>query len=119
MTPFDIVLVPFPFSDLTAVKQRPCLVLTGMRPKRLPQHFIVALITSHLEGIRFPFDHEIIHWKEAGLPKPSLIRLAKVVTIDATIVRKRLGSIAGKDQAAVCLGVSELFKSIPGNRPVR
>ena len=63
MTPFDVVLVPFPFSDLSAAKRRPCLVLATVRPKGLSVHYIVAMMTSHLSGFRFPHDVVLADWK--------------------------------------------------------
>lgn len=42
----DIVLITFPFSDLSSTKVRPVLVLSAEDPKQ--QDFIVALITSNI-----------------------------------------------------------------------
>ena len=112
MRPFDIVLVPFPFSDLTPVKQRPCLVLAVLLPGGMPAHYIVAMVTSHLSGVRFPFDHEISDWKEAGLPKPSLVRPSKLVTIEGTIVRRSLGSLTRRDRKEVSRLLTELFSEV-------
>ena len=112
MTKFDVVLVPFPFSDLRSSKKRPCLILTMFEPKSLGKHMIVSMITSNLAGISFPFDIVMKDWKGAGLPKPSLIRLSKIVTLDSTIVVKNLGRITGADQDSVAQNFAKLFKSL-------
>jgi mRNA interferase MazF len=101
MTPFDLVLVPFPFTDLTTTKQRPCLILSAFQPKGLVEHYVVAMVTSNLGGLGFPGDTRLTKWSEAGLPKPSMVRLAKVVTVERSLIRKKLGSVHSGDKQAV------------------
>ena len=112
MTPFEIVLVPFPFADLSSNKRRPCLILSIIKPKKLGEHAIVAMITSQLSGPRFPFDIELLEYKFSGLPKPSLVRLAKIVTVDRNLIIKKLGSLHQKDQKVVKLEFQKLFNSM-------
>jgi mRNA interferase MazF len=110
MTPFDLVLLPFPFTDLRTTRQRPCLILAAFQPKGLPEHYVVAMVTSQLTGLAFPGDTLLVKWKEAGLPKPSLIRLAKVVTIERSLIRKELGSLLPVDRKAIRQGFKHVFK---------
>lgn len=107
--PFDVILVPFPFADLSSNKKRPCLVLSTPKPPRLKDHLVVAMITSQVSGPFFPHDVEITDYKFAGLPKPSLIRLAKVVTLDSLLILKTLGALHEKDQAKVRKEFRKLF----------
>jgi mRNA-degrading endonuclease toxin of MazEF toxin-antitoxin module len=44
----DVVLVPFPFTDLSAVKQRPALVLSPDRLNKARVDIVVAAITSQI-----------------------------------------------------------------------
>lgn len=47
----DVVLVPFPFTDLTAVKQRPALILSPKRLNDVRTDLIVAAISSQIPNV--------------------------------------------------------------------
>jgi mRNA interferase MazF len=112
MTVFDLVLLPFPFTDLSTTKQRPCLILAAFEPKGLPEHYVVAMVTSRLDSFQFPGDTRLAKWREAGLPKPSIVRLAKVVTLEHSLIRKKLGTLEPNDRAAVCRQFRKTFTNL-------
>ena len=83
----DIVLLPFPFTDLSGVKTRPAIVLA-----QNDFDVTVAFVTSQIhfkEGTDIVIDPS----KENGLKRTSLIRLNKIATIDKDIVLGKLGEI--------------------------
>jgi len=55
------------------------------------------MITSNLKGLPFPGDTPLTEGNEAGLHNPSLVRVAKVVTIEKVLIRKKLGSAHAVD----------------------
>lgn len=112
MTPFDVVLVPFPFTDLRMTKQRPCLVLATVKPNGLNEQSVVAMMTSHLRGLSFHSDVILQEWERAGLPKPTLVRLAKVVTIDGSLIRRKIGKLQDADQKAIQKSFRELYSPL-------
>ena len=112
MTAFDLVLLPFPFTDLRSTKQRPCLVLASFQPAGLPKHYIVAMVTSQLTGLSLPGDALLREWRAAGLPKPSLVRLAKVVTIEESLIRRKLGTVRGSDRPGLRRRFREVFSEV-------
>jgi len=96
MNPGDIVLLRFPQADLAAGKLRPALVI-AIAPGRHPD-VLLALITSRPYQEAPDFD-EVIAPAEAdftssGLKTRSVIRLARLVSVDDTVINARLGEIS-------------------------
>ena len=87
-----IVLVPFPFTDLTAAKLRPALVLfEGERD------VVVAFISSRLPERASPGDVIVSDEHQAfqltGLKTSSVIRLDKVATVLKDLVVGEIGEV--------------------------
>jgi mRNA interferase MazF len=93
--PFDVVVVPFPYADRLAEKRRPALVMSN---RRLAIHGLiwVAMITS-AENEPWSSDVAIADLGRAGLPAPSVVRPAKIATIDPSRIDRRIGRL---DRAA-------------------
>jgi len=91
----DVVLVPFPFTDLSATKQRPALVLSPERLNKIRRDLVLAAITSQVPAV-LDEDEILLSTSElgaAGLPKPSIIKLGKIFTIHQGLIRKKLANI--------------------------
>ncbi len=110
MKPGEIVLVKFPFSDLETSKKRPALVMSRSDLTEKVGVVTIAMITSKMEGLRFPGDCKIGDWESAGLLHPSLVRLAKMATIDADLVDKSLGQLGAADIKGIKLAFQKQFK---------
>jgi mRNA interferase MazF len=97
---FDVVRVPFPFTDRQAEKNRPALVISdGVAFNRPAGHSVLAMITS-ASHTAWPLDVPIGDLKVAGLPVPSIVRF-KLFTLDHRLVRGRLGRLSERDQARI------------------
>jgi mRNA interferase MazF len=96
----DIVLVPFPFTDLTGVKPRPALVVSGDVYAQHTNDVIVAQITSNVGGRPRFGDYYIRDWRQAGLRAPSMVR-AKLATLAWARVRRTLGQLPTPEMQAV------------------
>ncbi len=94
----DVVLVPFPFSDLSSVKTRPAVVVSVEELQRETGNLIVAMITSVEHKTRF--DCEIRDWRLANLASPSYVR-AKLATIEQSLVKYQPGSLTHADLSEV------------------
>lgn len=96
-SPFDVVLIPFPFSDSAQAKMRPAIVISR---SAFNQFGITttAMVTSAVHT-PWPGDVRLDH-RGAGLPKPSIARL-KLFTIDNRFIRIKLGRLTSEDQRSV------------------
>jgi len=95
-SPGDVVLINFPFTDLTGIKQRPVVVISQTWFNKRSTDIIVAAITSKLPT-RYLASYCVLSATEqlaAGLPKRSMVRLGKIVTLDKRLIRKKLGTIS-------------------------
>ena len=77
----DIVLVPFPFTDLSSSKRRPALVISPDIFNDQMQDLVVAAITSQLAAADHSITIEESDCVDGALPKTSVVKLAKVFTI--------------------------------------
>jgi len=85
----DVVLFPYPFSDLTTKKVRPAVVVSAMG-KRYLDIFIVPLTskTKHLEEGEFV----ISKWEKAGLNVKTAVKRGCYLA-DTDIIRKKVGKL--------------------------
>jgi len=106
---FDVVVVPFPFTDRTASKRRPALVLSDRDAFNARiGHSVLAMVTSagHAD---WPLDTAITDLKSAGLPSPSIVRL-KLFTLDHQLILRKAGSLGTKDRSAVARAIQKLLQ---------
>lgn len=94
---FDVVRVPFPFTERTATKNRPALVLSKSAFNNAADHSVLVMITSAINN--WPLDCPIKDIQAAGLPVVSRIRF-KLFTLDNRLIRGKLGSLAQDDLSA-------------------
>jgi mRNA interferase MazF len=94
---FDVVVVPFPFTDQNTDKKRPALVLSDHNIFNDPtQNCILAMITS-AKNPGWPLDVKIGSLQKAGLSAPSKVRM-KMFTLDSRLIIKKIGGLSNKDQ---------------------
>lgn len=65
----------------------------------LRQDVLICRVTSATRG--GALDVTLADWKQAGLAKPSVVRLDRLVTADKTVLGRRLGILSAADQANI------------------
>ncbi len=85
----DVVVVPFPFSDLTQAKRRPALVIATLEGDDL----ILSQITSRLLKDRYSIPLNNGDFGEGALKQPSNIRPNRIFTADNHIILYKVGAI--------------------------
>ena len=91
----DLLLVPFPFTDLSAAKRRPVLALTNVDGYG---DFIALPVTSRPQS-----EHGLplrgTDLTEGSLPAQSWIRTDRIITLNASLVVKRFGRVSDRTVA--------------------
>lgn len=105
--PFDVLVVPFPFTDSAAVKRRPALVLSAEQFQDRIGHLVLAMITSR-ENRGWPLDVEISDIKAAGLSHASIVRM-KLFTLDERFVLRKAGRLTETDCRTVQRSLKQLL----------
>jgi mRNA interferase MazF len=112
MTKHKIVLVPFPFDDLSATKVRPAVCLTN--PIGINKHVVLAFITSvkptDAVDTDVALDAGDVDFKLTGLRVSSTLRLHRMITVTTTFIRRELGQLPSAKQVEVSLKLRKLFE---------
>jgi len=88
----DVIKVPFPYTDRSTRQSRPALVVSAGGIEDAHGLLWVMMITS-AENRGWPGDVPVSNLALAGLPVPSVIRTAKIATIEAADATK-LGRVS-------------------------
>lgn len=93
--PGTVVLVPFPFSDLSGSKKRPAVVISDPRLQQARHEIIVMMISSRPPADEI--DLSLRYWEKAGLLRPSKVRVGRVFTVDEKAACRTLGRLHEED----------------------
>ena len=93
---WDIVVAPFPFTDIAYGKPRPVAVLSNAAFNKAHGHVITTMITTGAGG-RWESDHVIADLSPTGLKHASLLRW-KLVTLSLSIIPRKIGTLGQVDR---------------------
>lgn len=99
----DIVLVPFPFTDQSAAKKRPAVVVSSAPYNAERPDVIVMAVTSQVRpdnGFDIPFQD----WQQAQLLKPSVGKPV-IATIEQNLIIRPLGRLSERDRRGLATGL--------------
>ncbi|HLA94334.1 MAG TPA: type II toxin-antitoxin system PemK/MazF family toxin [Pyrinomonadaceae bacterium] len=107
----SIVLVPFPYDDLSASKVRPAICLTDeIKPYG---HVVLAFITSNIS--QMPSSSDLVlnesdfDFVDTGLKVSSTIRLHRLLTISSSTIQRKLGELSETRQGVLKEKLRNLF----------
>lgn len=89
----DIILVPFPFSDLSGAKKRPVLVISNDQYNKDHDDLITCGITSNIFDREYSVLIDDDNLSEGKLPLTSLIKVDKIFTLNRSIIRRKIGRL--------------------------
>ena len=102
-----IILIPFPFTDLTATKLRPALVLYDGE-----KDVVAAFISSRAQKPKttdIPITEKHPEFKQTGLKLTSTIKLDKIATISKTLILGEIGEIGTKLKKEINHKIAETY----------
>jgi mRNA interferase MazF len=107
----EVVLVPFPFSDLSQAKKRPALVVSANWYNRCGPDCVLIGITSTVHSTLEP-DEVLIQKsevKQAGLLFDSVVKTGKIFTIQQNLVVKSLGTLPSKTMERILYSLQNVI----------
>ncbi len=96
----DVVLVPFPFSDLSTTKVRPAAIVSTTRYHAHEPDLLLVALTSRISSSTGPFDYILADWQAANLRFPSAFKPV-LLTLDPSRVLFRVGGLTARDLQAI------------------
>lgn len=105
---YDVVVVPFPFTDSAASKKRPALVISDPKTfNGLTKKSVMAMITTASHA-PWALDVPLTDLASTGLQAKSIVRM-KLFTLDDTLVIKKIGKLGKRDRDLVQKSLQQLF----------
>ncbi len=96
---FDVVAVPFPFTDREASRRRPALVISNESFNKQHDQLVLSMITTTTNNVWLS-DVSLANWQKAGLKVACHFRL-KLFTLDQNLVLKKIGHLSSADIKAI------------------
>ena len=108
----DIVLVPFPFTDLSTVKKRPALVVSADWYNKRYRDVVLVAVTSHVPLILDELDYRITEtdFMTGKLYKDSIVKLGKVFTIESSLIIKRICDVRGQTMDKILDQLNSVYR---------
>lgn len=103
----DIVIIPFPYSDLAGSKQRPALIISNEKLNKTEDR-ICCLITSkiHKDDLEIKFRY----LEKGSLPFKSSVRPHRIFTVDRKIIKKKICTVTNDFHDIVIEKINEFMK---------
>ena len=97
--PYEVVAVPFPFTDSQNTKRRPAIVLSSASHQEETGHCSLLMVTS-ASNQGWSSDLKIQYLDVAGLSHDSVMR-QKIFTIDGRLIVRKIGKLHAEDRQAL------------------
>ncbi len=108
--PWDVVKVPFPYTDRPVRQHRPALIVAAGTIEAAHGLLWVLMITS-AQNRSWDDDIVVSDLETAGLPAPSMIRCAKIATIEARDA-ERIGVLAQAERKKVATHLARILAGV-------
>ena len=108
---YKIVIVPFPFDDLSGQKARPAVCLTEeIQPfGQVVLAFITSKLSANPSATDFVIDSQDADFALTGLKVSSTVRLHRLMTVSNKIITRELGELSNNQQTEIENRLRKLF----------
>lgn len=89
----EVVLIRYPFSNLSSAKVRPAIVVNATH---ISQDVIIVPLTSRVTNL-LPGEFVLQHWQQAGLNVPTAVKRG-LYTVEESLIVKTVGQLAPDDE---------------------
>ena len=89
----EIVLIPIPFTDLSAQKQRPVIVISNDDYNHTAPDIIVVAMTSNPTLGHYSLPITSADLAQGKLHRPGIVRVDKIYTLDQQLTRRIFGRV--------------------------
>jgi mRNA interferase MazF len=101
----EVIVMPFPFADLTASKKRPALVLANLKGDDL---IMCSITSSRIDDYSISLANN--DFSEGNLPLSSFIRPHRLFTADKVLVKNKIGALKKKKIDEVMEEIYKILK---------
>ena len=105
----DVVIVPFPFSDLSQAKKRPALIVADLQGDDI----ILCQITSQFVQDSYALQLSDIDFESGSLHQSSHIRPNRLFTAERTLILYRAGKLKPTKMQQVTDKIVEILRFVP------
>ena len=102
----DVVVIPFPFSDLSSSKKRPALVLATLKGNDI----VLCQITSEARFDEYSIELKENDFKKGKLNINSMIRPNKLFTADSSLIQYKVGLLKESKLNNIIEKLIKIFK---------
>lgn len=108
--PWDVVIVPFPFTERADTRRRPALALSTTAFNENGQTILVMITTTTHRS--WPGDTVIEGLGEAGLTMLCIVRL-KIFTLDNRLIMRKIGRLSPTDRRRAAEQIQRYLHPVP------
>lgn len=96
----DVVLIPFPYTDLSAQKTRPAIVVSSQHFHTVRSELLLMYVSSQVDKADPAIDYLLQDWQDTRLLKLSLAR-PKIAAVEPSLVVYKVGTLSERDLLGV------------------
>jgi mRNA interferase MazF len=108
----DVVLLSYPFTDLSSVKVRPAIVISTDKFNAKSHDTLFICITTKNCRTKYDFRVEMDHpnFKTTGLKAGSTVRISKIMCLQQTLIKRKLGNASPTILKKISAGLKLLLE---------